>query len=250
MTPDRLPLALLILKWVLGLVLGGVGAFRALAGSRSRIRQNRTARVCSLSLGMDGDRCGPSVPRAAQHGGWRMVSNYRPRISHRHPSAARLVRRRRAARLCGGDVGGSGGKVSAAGAKNMNGLELIGQFEGGATPADTFHHADHVRLAFEYLCRYTCFEALEKFSAALQRFAAAQGKTQLYHETITWAYLLLIRERIARAGCVQTWEQFAEHNADLLVWKGGLLERFYRKETLASDLARTTFIFPDQVNRG
>ena len=82
------------------------------------------------------------------------------------------------------------------------GDQLIKQFEDGTTPAATFHHADHVRLAFEYLYRYPALEALEKFSAALRRFAAAQGKPQLYHETITWAYLLLIRERMARAGRV------------------------------------------------
>jgi hypothetical protein len=131
----------------------------------------------------------------------------------------------------------------------MTGEELIEQFEAGDTPANTFHHADHVRLAFEYLRRYTALDALEKFCSALKRFAAAQGKAMLYHETITWAYLLLIRDRIARAGCAQTWEEFEEQNPDLLVWKGGLLEGFYRKETLASDLARATFLFPDQVTR-
>ena len=88
----------------------------------------------------------------------------------------------------------------------MTGEQLIKQFESGATPADTFHHSDHVRLAFEYLSRYSALEALERFSDALKRFAAAQGKAQLYHETITWAYQLLIRERIARAGHTQTWE--------------------------------------------
>lgn len=148
----------------------------------------------------------------------------------------------------------------------MTGEELIQQFEEGTTPADTFHHADHVRLAFEYLRRYPALEALEKFSAALQRFAAAQGKAQRYHETITWAYLLLIRERQARASCVQascvetscvetscvqtshleTWEDFAERNADLLVWKGGVLSTLYRQETLDSDLARRTFVLPDR----
>ena len=129
---------------------------------------------------------------------------------------------------------------------NMTGNELITQFESGATAAENFHHADHVRLAFEYLRHYPALEALEKFSAALQRFAAAQGKAQLYHETITWAYLLLIRERIARAGCTLTWEEFAERNADLLVWKGGLLATLYRQETLASDLARQIFVLPDR----
>ncbi|MGA8537910.1 MAG: hypothetical protein WB566_00340 [Terriglobales bacterium] len=131
----------------------------------------------------------------------------------------------------------------------MNGKkkDLIEQFEWGATPPESFHHADHVRLAFEYLRRYPALEALGKFSAALQRFAAAQGKAQRYHETITWAYLLLIRERMARAGCAQSWEEFAEGNADLLVWKRGVLSTLYRQETLDSDLARQTFVLPDQV---
>ena len=128
----------------------------------------------------------------------------------------------------------------------MTGDELIKQFEGGATPADSFHHADHVRLAFEYLRRYPALEALGRFSEALKRFAAAQGKAQRYHETITWAYLLLIRERLARAGPAQTWEEFVERNLDLLVWKGGVLRTLYRQETLDSDLARHTFVLPDQ----
>jgi hypothetical protein len=128
----------------------------------------------------------------------------------------------------------------------MTGDELIRQFEDGTTPRATFLHADHVRLAFEYLYRYPALEALEKFSAALKRFAAAQGKPQLYHETITWAYLLLIRERMARAGRPQAWEEFAERNPDLLIWKGGVLATLYRQETLDSDLARHTFVLPDQ----
>ncbi len=129
----------------------------------------------------------------------------------------------------------------------MTGDELIEHFESGATPADSFHHADHVRLAFEYLRRYPALEALGRFSGALQRFAAAQGKAERYHETITWAYLLLIRERRARAGCAQTWEEFAERNADLLIWKGGVLGTLYRQDTLDSDLARRTFVFPDRI---
>jgi hypothetical protein len=128
----------------------------------------------------------------------------------------------------------------------MTGEELIEQFERGATPAGTFHHADHVRLAFEYLSRYSALEALERFSGALQRFAARQGKSQLYHETITWAYMLLIRERMARAGCAETWDEFAGRNADLLIWKGGVLGALYRQETLDSDLARRVFVLPDQ----
>jgi hypothetical protein len=130
----------------------------------------------------------------------------------------------------------------------LSGDELIQQFEQGLASAATFHHGDHVRLAFEYLRRYPALEALRRFSDALQRFAAAQGKADRYHETITWAYLLLIRERIARASGAPTWEEFAASNEDLLIWKGGVLAKFYRRETLDSELARRMFVFPDRFS--
>src|SRR5271155_5082777 len=84
---------------------------------------------------------------------------------------------------------------------SMSNQELIRSFESDAVPESSFHHADHVRLAFAYLCEYPVLQALEKFASALKRFAAARGKTQLYNETITCAYFFLIRERIARSEC-------------------------------------------------
>ncbi|HTR23448.1 MAG TPA: hypothetical protein VMI10_05645 [Terriglobales bacterium] len=121
---------------------------------------------------------------------------------------------------------------------------LISEFEQGRTPGE-FHHADHVRVAFAYVREFPMVEAVARFSAALKRFAALKSKPNLYHETITWAYLLLIGERIARIGKRQSWEEFSVENGDLLVWRGGVLERYYRCETLASELARGTFVFPD-----
>jgi len=123
--------------------------------------------------------------------------------------------------------------------------DIIQRFESGAVPADSFHHADHVRLAFAYLSLYTPLEALEKFTAALKAYAASLGKSQLYHETITHAYFVLIRERMAREGA-RDWDEFAASNSDLLVWKGGILGRYYSESTLQSELARRVFVFPDR----
>lgn len=64
-------------------------------------------------------------------------------------------------------------------------------------------------------------------------------------KTITHAYFFLIRERMARMA-VADWEQFAAHNPDLLEWKDGILGRYYRQETLKSELARSIFLFPDK----
>lgn len=127
----------------------------------------------------------------------------------------------------------------------MTNADLINCFERNLTAEDSFHHADHVRLAFAYLSKYPVLQALEKFVEALKRFAAARGKERLYHETITHAYFFLIRERIARSGSGE-WDEFARENPDLLVWKEGILSRYYQPATLQSDLAREVFLFPDK----
>jgi hypothetical protein len=123
--------------------------------------------------------------------------------------------------------------------------ELIESFEGDLLPEGSFHHADHVRLAFVYLSRYPALQALERFIAGLKRFAAQRGKTQLYHETITHAYFFLIHERMNRAAATG-WEDFARCNPDLLIWKNGILGRYYHELTLQSDLARSVFLLPDK----
>ena len=84
-------------------------------------------------------------------------------------------------------------------------------------------------------------------STSLRRFAASLGKADRYHETITWAFLLLIRERMARAGNGMDWAEFAAANDDLLSWEQSVLKKYYREETLASDLARVTFVLPDRL---
>ena len=131
-------------------------------------------------------------------------------------------------------------------APDKEGQQIIDRFEQGLTSADSFHHADHVRLAFEYLRRYPALNALEKFSNALRRYAAAKGKAGLYHETITWAYLFLIHERMARDGQSSSWAEFSARNLDLFQWKGGLLDRLYNKQTLDSPFARSVFVLPDR----
>lgn len=129
----------------------------------------------------------------------------------------------------------------------MNQEDLIERFENCTLPPASFHHREHVRLAWLYLRRYPALEALSKFCEGLKRFAGSLGKSDRYHETITWAYLLLIRERMARTGPEESWEHFAEANADLLDWEPNVLKRYYREETLRSELARQVFVFPDRT---
>jgi len=98
----------------------------------------------------------------------------------------------------------------------MDDAEFLRAFEDHTLPGSAFHHRDHVRLAWLYLRRCPPLEALARFTEGLKRFAAANGSPGLYHETITWAYLFLIRERMAEG---EAFEGFAARNPDLLAWK-------------------------------
>ena len=72
---------------------------------------------------------------------------------------------------------------------------------------ESFHHADHVRVAWIILHRFT---------TSLQRFAAAAGAAQKYDDALTCRYLARIAERMRGEA---TWEEFAIANPDLLVWQ-------------------------------
>ena len=122
----------------------------------------------------------------------------------------------------------------------MHDREFVAAFEDCTLPPDQFSHRAHVRLAWLYLSEGSLLEALTRFVEGLKRYAGSLGASAKYHETVTWAYMFLIHERMERAPA-ETFEEFAAANADLF---NGILEKYYSKETLSSDLARRAFVMP------
>src|SRR5262245_25714387 len=116
------------------------------------------------------------------------------------------------------------------------------------TPAQ-FHHREHVRVAFVCLARAgDLATAAMEFRAALRRLAAAIGAHHLFHETLTWAYLILIHERMAAANppFATSHELLAAH-PELLDHRAGALARYYDVGAIAaSPLARRCFVLPTE----
>ena len=131
----------------------------------------------------------------------------------------------------------------------MSEQELLAGFEAASLPDDAFHHEQHVHVAWMFVRRYGMPDALTEFPRALKRFAVAKGKPTLYHETITWAFLLVVAERQARCPA-ESWQTFAAANGDLLAWKPSVLDRYYEKDTLGSELAKRAFVMPDRLRLG
>ena len=124
----------------------------------------------------------------------------------------------------------------------MSGIEQeLHDFETGRLDPAGFRHRDHVRLGYEFLSRYSLGEAISRFSNGLRLLAARAGRPDLYHETITVAFLALINERRV-AGTAGNYVDFERDNPDLLDKR--CLEKWYGAEQLRSDLARRAFCLP------
>jgi len=126
----------------------------------------------------------------------------------------------------------------------MTDEQLLTDFEALNLAPGSFHHAEHVRLAFAYLRRYDLFESMSRYRVGLKRFATHAGAPGKYHETVTCALMILIHERMAADSSADDWAAFAHANGDLMEWKGGAFFDYYDVDVLDSNLARKTFVLP------
>jgi hypothetical protein len=124
----------------------------------------------------------------------------------------------------------------------MNDEEFLAALESCSLSERDFGHAAHVRAAYLYSRSGEFAGALEKIRRAIRTYAASLGKADRYHETITVAYLALIRQRLFERGDGGGWEGFLRANPQLL--DRDLLLQFYPRGQLESELARRIFLLP------
>jgi hypothetical protein len=134
------------------------------------------------------------------------------------------------------------------GCDDLDDEALLVAFDHLAIRAEDFHHREHVRLAFAVLARERDLAASAlAFRRMLRRFAEANGAAAKYHETITWAYLVIIAERMTARSYASSLELLADH-PDLLDHRGGALARHYDvAELIGSPLARLSFVLPREL---
>ena len=127
----------------------------------------------------------------------------------------------------------------------LNDSDLVSQFEALAIAPGHFGHHEHVRLAYAMLADLGDFgEAAVRYRRALRAFAGHVGAAGKYHETLTWAYLALVHERMASHPYASS-HAFVVANPDLLDHKNGALARYYDVAAItASPLARRVFVLP------
>ncbi len=128
--------------------------------------------------------------------------------------------------------------------------DLMDAFAAATLPPSEIDHHQHVRLTWLYLRHWPPLEAIQRMCEDTRRFTVAAGAPGKYHETITWAWVLLVHERLQRdarseADAAPDWETFAQRHPDLLASEPPILGQYYTPDTLASDSARVSFVLPD-----
>ena len=125
--------------------------------------------------------------------------------------------------------------------------QLVADFEALAMNPREFGHREHVRLAFAMLNGADFGEAAIRFRAALKRFATNAGVPGKYHETLTWAYLAVVQQRMDAHPDARTSDELLARCPDLLDHRTGAMARYYDVAAVtASPVARRIFVLPER----
>jgi len=117
-------------------------------------------------------------------------------------------------------------------------------FEKGDIPPSEFHHRDHLRLAYVYLCEHETKPAFELFRRHVKKFLSDNGvPDDKYHETVTASWVQAVRHFMELCGSASSFEDMINHDNRLLDMN--IMLTHYREETLFSDIARREFVQPD-----
>ncbi|MET0533588.1 MAG: hypothetical protein ABW171_05130 [Steroidobacter sp.] len=130
-----------------------------------------------------------------------------------------------------------------------NSSELVA-FENGTLDPARFDHRLHLSLAWTYLQRDGFPEGALHFRRHLKSYVAKVGAENKYHETITWAYMVMLNEELSlRSPPGESFEAMIQRRPDLLDHRSGAIARRYSKSQLDLSDARRVFLLPVQGER-
>lgn len=123
----------------------------------------------------------------------------------------------------------------------MDDQTFLQAFEDGTLEA--FPHRSHVRMAWLYLRQYGWEVGMTRICEGIQHFAAAQGASGKYHETMTRFWAHQVQQAINQTPKINDYEAFLEAHPELLNTR--LASQYYTAEQLHSAQARAGWVEPD-----
>ncbi len=123
--------------------------------------------------------------------------------------------------------------------------EFLAAFEAGRIANQSFHHRDHLRLAWVQIHRLGLERASESVTVAIRHFAAHHGHASRYHDTMTRFWLHAVAIGIDRHPDLAF--------DDLLAAESDLLDKnlpflHWSHQRMSSDEARGRWVEPDLIS--
>jgi hypothetical protein len=106
-------------------------------------------------------------------------------------------------------------------------------------PPSSFRHGDHLRFAWLQLHRQSFDAALDSVRNGIRKYAAHHGVSNIYHETLTTAWVKLLATHDE-----PSFVEFIRINEAHL--NRELLHRFWTPSALESESARSAWLPPDK----
>ena len=128
---------------------------------------------------------------------------------------------------------------------NPERYDLLTAFETLTLDPARFSHRRHLELGWRYLQRHGFPQGAARFCERLRAYVEHVGAAAKYHETITWAYLVLMNEeRTLRSPPGETFDAMIVRRPDLLDHRSGALSQVYERAQLDDAAARRVFQLP------
>jgi hypothetical protein len=126
--------------------------------------------------------------------------------------------------------------------------KFLETFETCTLPFEQWHHREHIKVAYLYLCRYPLDQAIEKTRSGIKALNAVHRVPEEkldrgYHETITLAWLHLVHCALCEFGPTESADAFLEKQTQFLAKRALLF--FYSRDRIMSWEAKREFIEPD-----
>jgi len=119
---------------------------------------------------------------------------------------------------------------------------LVEAFEHATLDPSAFHHREHLYVAWCYLRALPLEDALARYVHHLRRLTVALGVPHKFHATLTWAYVVLLREAMDQSPNLGFDELLTRH--PVLLDRHAAFAPYYERAQLDSEEARRRFVLP------
>jgi hypothetical protein len=120
---------------------------------------------------------------------------------------------------------------------------FLERFERCTLPESDWTHLAHIRVAWACLRLSAPADSIARIRRGILAYnTAVLGRPEMYHETVTVAFSMLVANRMQDG---EPWADFVTRIDDLLDKKSPILLRYYSSDRLFSTEARERFVAPD-----